>query len=492
MKFSNRNLNRHLICIFLLFGALRGFKYLTEFNDIKHNPDDLKKLMSSDVEVNLINTTNYKHQVAGEKPNKIYVANEQESIRQNKVLNLDLQGSRCFWTSDIHDGARLDMTSALMDLGHEVINMGHKRLSSPYPSTIIKMRQPTRSLSPLIDKKTSHSDSFTESDVQQFYEYYRNDPDLIDTDAFLCQFPASFCELYMPFNRSIFIIAAHRFFLGRCQISQSLKLIENVIKIAEKQEPKSFIMADNIYDAEYIRHFTGINAEVIPSLTTNYILKENALYNPVRNEILIGPLQTSQSPHAVILNKKYYPKWQFKAVKELYPYFSVRDLCNHRAIVLFPYAVHSYGIDEVWALAIPMFVPSITFMLDHNLLIDKNVNDPFYCGNSFQVPPKHPSSPHPYCPEDRSREAQAYWLKFVSFLTFPHVQVFESLHHLGELLDKSDFQKIHEQMKENVSEYQFKRFIQLQSYVQSVQKHREVPHSWNEALAMWKTKSFVV
>ncbi len=38
-----------------------------------------------------------------------------------------------FWTSDLHDGSRIDMSSVLASLGHKVIVAGIKRNQTPYP-----------------------------------------------------------------------------------------------------------------------------------------------------------------------------------------------------------------------------------------------------------------------------------------------------------------------------------------------------------------------
>lgn len=50
---------------------------------------------------------------------------------------------------------------------------------------------------------------------RQFYEYYKNDPLMKRVDAFVCFHPAAMCELFMPFNRTIIVIASTRYELGR-------------------------------------------------------------------------------------------------------------------------------------------------------------------------------------------------------------------------------------------------------------------------------------
>jgi len=50
---------------------------------------------------------------------------------------------------------------------------------------------------------------------QQFYEAYKNDREINQVNAFVCFHPAAMCELFMPFNRTLIIIASIRYELGR-------------------------------------------------------------------------------------------------------------------------------------------------------------------------------------------------------------------------------------------------------------------------------------
>ncbi|CAF4491930.1 unnamed protein product, partial [Rotaria magnacalcarata] len=81
-----------------------------------------------------------------------------------------------------------------------------------------------------------------------------------------------------------------------------------------------------------------------------------------RTEILVGPLQTHNHPlmidmknAATALNSSF----QFASAKILYGHYHLQQIADHRAVVLLPYAVLSYGITELYALGIPMFVPTI-------------------------------------------------------------------------------------------------------------------------------------
>ncbi len=50
---------------------------------------------------------------------------------------------------------------------------------------------------------------------KKFYEVYKNDSEINQVDAFICFHPAGMCELFMPFNRTLIVIASTRYELGR-------------------------------------------------------------------------------------------------------------------------------------------------------------------------------------------------------------------------------------------------------------------------------------
>ena len=53
------------------------------------------------------------------------------------------------------------------------------------------------------------------ADQRRFYEAYRNDAEMNQVKIFMCFHPAAMCELFMPFNRTIIVIASTRYELGR-------------------------------------------------------------------------------------------------------------------------------------------------------------------------------------------------------------------------------------------------------------------------------------
>eukprot|EP00965_Chrysotila_dentata_P056132 1860433-Pleurochrysis_carterae.AAC.5 len=71
------------------------------------------------------------------------------------------------------------------------------------------------------------------------------------------------CELYMPFNRSLLVLASVNLELGRENPQRWAEWVASLRAIAAS--PRNVVAANNRYDAEYIRYFAGIEAVYVPS-----------------------------------------------------------------------------------------------------------------------------------------------------------------------------------------------------------------------------------
>jgi len=67
---------------------------------------------------------------------------------------------------------------------------------------------------------------------KKFYEVYKNDSEINQVDAFICFHPAGMCELFMPFNRTLIVIASTRYELGRHSKDEWTNLNKNLQIIA--------------------------------------------------------------------------------------------------------------------------------------------------------------------------------------------------------------------------------------------------------------------
>lgn len=369
-----------------------------------------------------------------------------------------VKNSLTLWAINLHHGCRVDTATLLQGLKQNVVIADHFQRNNYYRTALTRpgIIFPTdkRQLAPFMHSHVTHSDSLSENDIRSFFYYYHNDSLMLSVNAFYCSFPLSMCEIYMPLNRTIIWLPAHRFTLGRCSRPEIDQLILHMQQsVRSGQQPKNFIAAGGRYDQEYIKYYTGLDAILLPVNSLWYAFNVTR-YTQSRTEILVGPLQHDK--HSLIVNiteaaLAMNSSFRFATAKSLYGHFELQQIANHRAVVLFPYAVLSYGITELYALGIPIFIPSIDFIVQMNLVRDRTLIDPFYCGHRVKfedLPKQHSSSNHPYSPEDvLSPEAISYWLQFADYYQLPYIQRFSSWTDLIMKLSKTNFQKVHEDME---------------------------------------------
>ena len=120
--------------------------------------------------------------------------------------------------------------------------------------------------------------------VKENFEYYKNDEKIAQTDAFICSFPASMCELWMPFNKTIVFLPAHRYNLGRCTKEEFNRLNEHVNILVKMNNPRHIFGALSYYDQQYLKHYTGIDP--LPLYSSSLVYTSGNPYNPIRNEII--------------------------------------------------------------------------------------------------------------------------------------------------------------------------------------------------------------
>jgi len=172
--------------------------------------------------------------------------------------------------------------------------------------------------------------------IQQFYESYKGDPAMRSVTAFLCTLPVSMCEAFVPFNKSLIIIASIRYEQGRGEPERWRAL--NSLLVSVSRDPRSLLAANNLYDAKYIEYFTGLR----PLLLPNYCAYLSDSYKPTRKQFLVSPIHSTELydiffaefDNVVIkrgLNLVLFP------LREMYPQYLYSDLASHRGIVYIPY-----------------------------------------------------------------------------------------------------------------------------------------------------------
>jgi len=172
--------------------------------------------------------------------------------------------------------------------------------------------------------------------IRQFYKSYRDDPAMLSVTAFLCTLPVSMCEAFVPFNKSLVIVASIRYEQGRGEPERWQALNSLLATVASNK--RSVLAANNLYDAKYIEYFTGLR----PLLLPNYCAYLSDSYQPTRKQFLVAPI------HSTELYDVFFAEFDNVVMKrgvnlvlfplrEMYPQYLYSDLASHRGIVYIPY-----------------------------------------------------------------------------------------------------------------------------------------------------------
>jgi hypothetical protein len=375
----------------------------------------------------------------------LHIGNADDERQEDGHCTFDKEGVS-IWTSDLHDGTRMDIPSLLAGLGQNMTLAGIKATNSPYPEVFKRKGISVYSkLSPTLTRSLrAHSSKMNEKMVKENFEFFKNHSIIASTDVFLCQFPSSMCEMWMPFNKTVAFIPAHRYNLARCTKDEWERLDHHLQMLATMKSPKHIIGAASFYDQQYLRHYTGLHPLPLFSYCGDYTRPSIHQFNPTRDEILFVSHMGDKGKKLVAEVRKF----KIVDIKSLYDRYNLSNLVSHRAIVYIPYSVMSYKMSEFYSLGIPLFVPSVKlFRTVGGFGPDRSSLSRFYCKNvtlDHQMK-MHPQSPHPYSPNavwESDPEAECYWLQMADFYHWPHITQFNDMADLEKKLESADFHRI--------------------------------------------------
>ena len=391
-----------------------------------------------------------------------------------------------FVTADRHTGTRIDIPSVLSTVRQSVVVVDGRNGYNWYPN-VFKLNGISlyTRVSPGLDQMDGRLDNslvnqpkdydiIPEDLIRKNFNFYKDDETISSADGFLCFFPSSMCEMWMPFNKTIIISPAHRYNLWRCTASALDRHNEHLYKLASLN--KLVLGASDKYDLEYLHHYTGLRP--LPLYNFAGVYTAGNPYSPTRDEIIV--FGSGKQNVAEIAKQMSDAVKSFKVVyfRKLYPRYSLSDLVKHRAVVFVPYAVMTYKISELYSLNIPMIVPSIKYYRTvlHGFGPDRVTHGGYYCLKDRELGKPHPTSLHPYSPNvyaSVDQEAESYWLQFADFYHWPHVTYFDDYQHLEKVLSKMDFNDIHSKMVVENKRRKLNLQYNLCTVVQRIQKTRE-------------------
>ena len=363
---------------------------------------------------------------------------KKKPLEEIDVSSIPTYTGYTFWSSDFHISPIADLKDLFAEdnLNQNIIDKslsGHCHIMNP--KTCAKdLRVLTKQNG--INLDTDKPGGCPNKLKREFYESYKKDEVMLGVDAFLCHHAAGLCELFMAFGKPMVVVVSTRYEIGRHKPVAWKEWNKNLIDIAAN--PRNVIAANNRYDAEYVKYFTGLKeVPVIP----NFCSYTKVTYKPTKDQILIGPGRMSKEGEGLLRQLRDRAGGSglvFKHIRELYPHFEYADLAAHPAIVLIPYQVSIMSLFEYYRMNIPLFVPS------HKLLSEWQVKYKVMNELTWDLVFKRTKgqssigqaagTSYKYDPNDQIHaEAIEYWVKWSDFYEWPHITTFDDF---GDLLGK--------------------------------------------------------
>ena len=205
--------------------------------------------------------------------------------------------------------------------------------------------------------------------IQKFTDYYQNDPEMKKVTHILCASPAAVCQYYTGLKKSLIVLVNERYESGREDSSQWEGWNRHLSDIS--LDPSNVIAANNHYDVEYMRYFTGMNPEYLPPVCSY----TGTTYKPTRPEVLLVPSLDDNKPFMNMFmdtfrnaNTRFKYNTKIAHPSTLYSYkYTFHDIVTHPAIVYVPNQVSMFSAWEHYSMSIPLFFPSLDLLTKWHL-----------------------------------------------------------------------------------------------------------------------------
>lgn len=323
--------------------------------------------------------------------------------RKIRIFNLDLH------------------TSPIADLREGFSNYGVCLISWNLSGNNRNFRKFFKIKDPVYPLSNKSWTSFSDSDFQKFRNRYRFF--LSRFDAFVVCFPPAFAEIFVSFDKPVLVNIGTRYEAPYTRQQERWNSLNRTLK-SGVDSGKITIVSNNQADADYLHHFTGISATVLPSLCDYTKInwtgarKSNVLF--CRNTELANKI-IAESNGQMVLSKDYLgSNWKYE------------DLADLNSITVIPYNISTMSIFEYATAGIPVRVPSPSLMLKLCLEYPDILNEVSFLGAWGLDFEQTDDQLLNYL----SKETLTWWLERADYYQsnlMPNVQVFESISEISSI-----------------------------------------------------------
>ena len=367
------------------------------------------------------------------------------------------------WSTDFHITPIADLKYLFREFGIRVIDKS-------FSGACRSMHTCANDTKAINGGNAYHVGSYPERLSRQMFDAYKDDAEFKSVDAIVCFHPIATCQLYAPFNKSLIMISSTRYEHGQSDAENWLRF--NYFLQLAAHNPRHVIGGNSVYDADYIKYFTDVDAVYIPSFCGQIAARYNASGAKRRSEFLLG------HSHASLHKDTYWGgglvwgemrqwieeaqkaskdeavrKLVLKGISELYGHYEYQDLANHPAIVHMPYQVSVMSMFEQYRMNVPLFYPSLRFLTQLQMayapVSERTWARVYGKGQSAQSDIlAHPNAWVPDPNNDRDEQAIQYWLAKSDFYVKPHIQYYDSWADLLVQLTTTDLEAVSRRMAE--------------------------------------------
>lgn len=348
-----------------------------------------------------------------------------------------------FFNIDLHIGVISDLKYIFEALGHEV----DTKSISNQAWVFNKNKDEVKIIS------QENWEKLNPEMVERFYQEYKNI--LESYDAFIVTHAASFALLYEKFDKPIIIVNTTRYSNKFINDPQRLEWLNEYLKYGVSKG-KIFIISNNKGDQNYLKYYTKIESELIPSL---------GLYTKAK--------YTGKKPGYIIKDRlKIDASKIFKnknLIKKIRNHYEWQELYDFQGIIHFPYQISTMSIFEQYSANIPLFFPTKNFLLRlHKEYPRKILSELSFFQVMRKSVPKDKENPD----NIKNNQQLQKWVDFADYYdiyNMPYIQYFNSFSDLEYLLEHSDLNAISHKMAIYNEQRKKKIFMQWDKILQKVQ-----------------------
>jgi hypothetical protein len=259
-------------------------------------------------------------------------------------------------------------------------------------------------------------------------------------DGFLATYPPAFGLLYEGFGKPTLAIAATRYEWPFTHNAELWRWLDDGLRRGV-EDGWLTLAANNRADADYLRHYAGLEATVLPSACAyaagEYTGRERAVVVCTPSDALAGAVCDALQAEAIPLRGGLGAR------------YTRADLYARRALVFIPYNVSIMALFEHYSACAPIYVPGPellkALMAEHPADVLSSVS---FCQVTGRAPARAGDG---LDLNDLGDERVVDWyLERADFYDrewMPHVRRFDSWEHLDELLAADDQAGISEEMR---------------------------------------------